>query len=62
MHTEMCLKKLNSDDFVSSKASLILTPGTVIKLLHNFPQTGRQKKEQIEWQVHTHQEEKQEYL
>jgi len=52
MHTEM-FKKLNLDDFISSKASLILIPETITKLLHNLSQTGSQRKEQIEWQVHT---------
>lgn len=36
-------KKLNSDDFISSRANLILTPETIMKLLHDIPQTGRQK-------------------
>lgn len=47
MHTEM-FKKLNLDDFISSKASLLLIPETIMKLLHNLSQTGSQGKEQIE--------------
>lgn len=52
MHTET-FKKLNLDDFVSSKASLILIPEAIMKLLHSISRTGSQRKEQIEWQVHT---------
>lgn len=40
--------KLNLDDFVSSKASLILIPEAIMKLQHSISQTGSQRKEQIE--------------
>lgn len=46
-HTNV-FKKLNSDGFISSRASLILTPETIMKLLHYIPQSGRPRKKR-EW-------------